>query len=238
MKLTSISYGPTSLLLLIGLHFVNLSLKGQVPVDTSRWASQSQPHPSGGYWRLNTSASARSTQIEFFDAQGQLLYGEILPGKWLKLTTQNEQKLDQFLDELMAGRLLSDRVKIQAFPTELSVPTAPVAEKLGHSTLTGADSLVVSTAMHNTGILFIRVYNPRKKSIMIQLLDSGFKLLEDASQEYLYQKGFDISGLKQGTYEVVVRAKRQKITQRLDIKSGHLTYRLQPQWSPVSQANR
>ena len=106
------------------------------------------------YWQVSTDVSTRNTAILFMDENQQVIYKEVLPQQYVKLTSRNRRFLDRFLTRLTSNQLVSNRLKTNPIPANDQGLRLPIAEFSKEGTLdqnrtTGTTSLMTSVRVMN-----------------------------------------------------------------------------------------
>ncbi|QMW03992.1 hypothetical protein [Spirosoma foliorum] len=209
--------------------------QNDVEIDSSR-----------GYWQLTTQASTRSTMVQFFGPDHHLLYEEIMPEKWVKLSRRNQKQFDQLLAKLVANQLLTDRIKTEALPPTPTEPEQPrVSVKASTSSYANStvNSYLVHAYINQTGKLYLIVDNPDRYRYMVKVIDQGGQsLYEEFTNHDRYRRRLDLSSLPNDAYQVVVQIDNKPFVYKLKRQTNRMAYSLQspsalkPQ--PVVEPNR
>lgn len=159
-----------------------------------------------GYWQLKTQATTRSTVIQFFGPSSNLLYEEILPEKWVRLTPKNEKQVDRLLEQLLANQLLSSRIATEDLPptpmvaknSRKAVPTVQLPDSAVHPYL-------VHAYVNPTGKLYLIVDNPTRLRYSVKVVDQRDRsLYEEFTNHDQYRRKLDLSALPHDLYQLVV----------------------------------
>lgn len=229
------SFGWLSVLLLLlyahtSLAQFNLATQQRVTdVDSAR-----------GYWQLKTQAATRSTLIQFFGPNQQLLYEEIIAGKWVKLSRKNQKQFDQLLDQLLANQLLTNRIDTETLPP---TPADPIPSRLSVGSSPSQDSpsttasYLVHAYVNSTGKLYLIVDNPDRLRYSVKVIDrGGSALYEEFTNRDQYRRRLDISALPHDAYQVVVQIDNKPFIYKVKRQENKMAYTIQPQSPLNSQA--
>ena len=170
--------------------------------------------PSKGYWQLFTDAATRTTRVKFFDANKHLLYEEVIPNKYIKLTNRNINKLNQTFDLVTRNDLVSTKVKANPlltfrsnrlttrygsshhYPCQVSSSSLPEPV---------SDIKLNTFSVSNTSKFYLAFQNPGRKRIKIYLLNKAKQILYSESVNTAnYKRQFNLVGLHTGKYTLVV----------------------------------
>ncbi|GAA4405202.1 hypothetical protein GCM10023187_23390 [Nibrella viscosa] len=170
-----------------------------------------------GYWKLFTDNQSRSTHVRFFDAQNQLVYEEVLAGKYIKLTDQNVDRLNQLLDQVMESRLIAASLK--ATPLEETIihnqpvvwsgpslkPEATAAVKLNNPLNYNIRLNSHLTEYQNKQMLRVQVENPERYRLAVSVRDKNGQAVywEPVTQSNCLVK-LNLSELKHDSYTLEV----------------------------------
>ncbi|GAB3951146.1 hypothetical protein GCM10028805_30680 [Spirosoma harenae] len=184
-----------------------------------------------GYWRLNTQATTRSTIVQFFGTNRQLLYEEILPEKWVKLTRKNQRQFDQLLDHLVANQLLTARIETEPLPPTSAEPVLATSPRLNtaENSASAISSYRVHAYINPNGKLYVIVNNPDRLRYAIKVVDQhNQSLYEEFTNLERYRRKLDVSSLTQHSYQVVVRIDNKPYTYKVKMQDTKVAYSLQP----------
>jgi hypothetical protein len=202
---------------------------GYAQVDWAVRESNTEADSARGYWRLKTLATTRSTMIQFFGPGDQLLYEEIMPEKWVKLTRKNQQQFDQLLAQLLNNQLLTSRIKTESLPP---TPDEPAANRVavraaGSSSTSGAYN--VHMYVNQAGKLYVIVDNPDRLRYKISLVDQHNRLLyEEFTNHDQYRRRLDVSALPLTAYQAVVLIDGKPFTYRVKSQRNRIVFGSQP----------
>ncbi|GAB4050317.1 hypothetical protein GCM10028810_44270 [Spirosoma litoris] len=201
-------------------QFEPAAQQNEVEIDSSR-----------GYWQLTTQASTRSTIVQFFGPDRHLLYEEIMPEKWVKLSRKNQKQFDQLLAKLVANQLLTDRIKTEALPPTPAEPKMPnVSVKTNASSYANStvNSYLVHAYINQTGKLYLIVDNPDRYRYMVKVIDQGGQsLYEEFTNHDRYRRRLDLSSLPNDAYQVVVQINNKPFVYKLKRHANRMAYSLQ-----------
>ena len=187
---------------------------------------------SHGYWRLNTQAVTRSTVIQFFGTSKQLLYEEILPGKWVKLSRKNQKQFDRLLEQLLANQLLTSRIKTELLPptpAETVLPNGSAPSETDSNASPTKTASVVHAYVSQAGKLYLIVNNPDRLRYKIQLIDQlNRTLYEEFNNHPQYRRKLDLSALAYDAYQVIVQIDNKPVIYKIRRQDTQSAYRIQP----------
>ncbi|MVM29094.1 hypothetical protein GO755_03550 [Spirosoma sp. HMF4905] len=213
---------------------------GQAQFDPTTQQSAAEIDSSRGYWRLKTQAATRSTLIQFFGPAKELLYEEIIPGKWVKLSRKNQKQFDQLLDQLLAKQLLTNRIETETLPPTPVEPTPPrlsVRSNSSHESPSATASYLVHAYVNSTGKLYLIVDNPERLRYSVKVVDQiGNALYEEFTNRDQYRRRLDISALPHDAYQVVVQIDNKPFTYKVKRQENKMAYTIQPLSIPNPQA--
>ncbi|GAA4465277.1 hypothetical protein GCM10023189_45610 [Nibrella saemangeumensis] len=138
-----------------------------------------------GHWKLFTDNQNRNTVIKFFNVENQLVYEEVMAGKYIKLTDQNVQLINEIFDRVMANKLIAGTVKSApleevAISNRTAVWTGPalkpesVAEVAVHNQLNYNIRLNSHvTEYESRRLLRVQVENPEQYRLIVKLQDKN-----------------------------------------------------------------
>lgn len=220
-------FGPVAAVFLL-LH----AHPGQAQFDRTPGSNQVRTDSSQGYWRLKTHAATRSTGVQFFSPYGQLLYEEIIPGKWVKLSRKNQKQVDQLLAQLVAGQLLTSRIKTETLPATPFEPDRPEvsfpSDSPDRSSTTKA-TYQIQAYINPEGKLYVVVNNPNRLRYAIRVVDQRDRsLYEEFTNLNRYRRRLDVSSLPVEAYQLVVHIDNKPFTYRINKQRSGVTYTLLP----------
>lgn len=161
-----------------------------------------------GYWQLKTQATTRSTVVQFFGPSSKLLYEEILPEKWIRLTPKNEKQFDRLLKQLLANQLLGSRITIEDLPptpTLVKSLQKAVGPKAAEPADSAAQPYLVHAYVNPTGRLYMIVDNPTRLRYSVKVVDQRDRsLYEEFTNHDQYRRKLDLSALPHDLCRVVV----------------------------------
>ncbi len=221
-------------LLLLTLALTSLSQPGlaQKTEHPILRTTQAETDSTQGYWELKTLVDTRMTVIQFFAPNRQLIYQESLPEKWVKPTPHNRRQFDRLLQELMAQRLVTTRIKTQMLPMLLPEPRLPLPEPGAdreHNVPVEETPYTIHAFVNELGILRLLVDSPLRERYKIELTDEHGNLhYQEFNNLAHYRRRFDVSALGSGSYSLVVRIDGQDV--RYALNNGRVTrrYQLEP----------
>jgi len=182
--------------------------------------SQRSSDSSTGYWQLKTQVATRTTVIQFFGPNQQLLYEEIMPERWVKLSRRNHQEFDLLLAKLMANSVLARRIKTNVLPRLPPESNGPLPEQPKTDTLGNQPRGVVYAFINQYGKMRVLVDNPGNKAYSIELFNrQGKPLYREFTALKQYRRWLDLSELEDGPHKLIVKLEGQptlyKVSTRL-----------------------
>lgn len=184
-----------------------------------------------GSWRLFTDYTSRSTIVKFYNASHQVIYEEIIPGKYIKLNKKNVRQLNQTLTLLSGNQLIASTVKsidllAEQRPSLVDIPTALLRDELKtNRALNSASGFRINAdLLINAGKVNIIFENLRKNTIKIQLLDeTGRTVYRDQTTLAGYSRTLNLRGMEPGKYRLHIKGEgidfKRKIV--LSYKNNH-----------------
>ena len=243
---TLTSFLPTGfvrprLVWLSGIVLLLLAHAMQAQPDSFMPSGRTRTDSSRGYWRLQTQAATRSTRVQFYGQNHQLLYEEILSEKWVHLSRKNQKQFDRLLAQLVANQLLASRIRTESMPLTPDVPTPP--RRLARlSTDPGyvptPASYVVHASMSQAGKLYLIVDNPGRLRYTVSVIDQrGRSIYKEFTNHDRYRRRLDVSAVPDAAYQLVVLIDDKPFVYNVSRRSHDLTYGLQPQPTRSQQAS-
>lgn len=223
---SSLSFWLPVLMLLLqaqtGLaQFEQTAQQNTVEADSSR-----------GYWRLKTQAATRSTLIQFFGGNHQLLYEEILPEKWVKLSRKNQKQFDELLAQLLDNQLVTSRIKTEILPptpVETVPPSVPVKSTPAPYSASTTAAYQVHAYVNSSGKLYLIVNNPDRLRYKISVVGQGNRsLYEEFTNHNQYRRKLDLSALLQDSYQVLVQIDDKPFIYKIRRQDSRYAYSIQP----------
>ncbi|MDQ4140894.1 MAG: hypothetical protein M3142_10250 [Bacteroidota bacterium] len=183
--------------------------------------------PNSGYWKLYTEPTSRTTNIKFFDASDRLLYEEVIPDKYIKLTDRNINRINQVFDQITGNQMVLTKVKTNPLPAtpihnnikRKSVAKAPSEQVLNKS---GSKIQINSVKISNSTKFYLAFENPDRERIDIYLKDdAGQVLYSEHVNCASYLRKFNTVGLHKGKYFLVVTTvnRKYKFTKLIEVGS-------------------
>ena len=208
-----------------------LAHPGQAQVDKSVGISE-ETESSRGYWRLKTQAATRSTGVQFFGPNGQLLYEEIIPGKWIKLSRKNQKQVDRLLAQLVANQLVTSRIRTELLPATPVEPLIPNGAARSNSTPNsspGSAAYLVHAYVNQSGKLYVVVNNPDRLRYKILVADQRNRsLYEEFTNHDQYRRRLDLSALPQDAFQVIVEIDHRSFLYTVKRQEARFAFTLQP----------
>jgi hypothetical protein len=182
-----------------------------------------------GYWKVTTDPQTRSTEVTFFNQQGELLYREILKNKYLKLNSKNTHILNKQLTCLTENSLVAAEIKSSELEASTKYFSKEIIEsnRMGIAITHHASGYLSSklrysiyTVQRTTALVLI-MDNPAQERLVIRIKDHSGRTLY-IEQTYLgqYRREIQLNKMQAGTYFLVVTAKKHKIRHKLTITSN------------------
>ncbi|MDJ1503775.1 hypothetical protein [Xanthocytophaga agilis] len=190
---------------------------------------------SGAHWEVRTDAQTLTTTIKFFDEDDNLIYREILKGRYIKLNTRNTRLLDSTLHKLIRNKLLGEQLHGYILSDQLTSARHKPSERLKTLSQQKTDTLQgsqqIECLLASNKKLYIQIRNPASKRIYMRLMnDKEEYFFEKSLFDTTYNQKLDISALPAGEYSLLIHAKQKSIVYQLSIRSiSHQTmdYQLQ-----------
>jgi hypothetical protein len=183
---------------------------------------------TGAYWKLRTDYKTRTTHIQFFNAERQVIYEEKLSGRYVKLTRRNVRLFDELLDRLANRRLLDYQIESHDL---LASNSAQFTRSAGHSTPTTtvleASSLPkedltfsANSVITDLGKLVLYCTNPEHIPIYITLTDDAQEMeyYREHNKSLEYTRYFDVNQLPVGNYRLQIKHPDQMTVFQLTVK--------------------
>jgi len=222
------------LLLVLGLGSLQQPSFAQNKDHPIHRSTRAETDSSHGYWRLKTLVKTRTTVVQFFAPNEQLIYQESLPEKWVKPTRRNRRQFDQLLKDLLANELVTTRIKTETLPTFVPERNLPVprlkltADEKQYDSPTEMP-YTVHALVNQQGRLRLLVDSPLRQRYKIELADERGNL---RYQEYnniaQYRRWLDISALGMGLHILTVRIDGREIQYELNNRQVERIYQLAP----------
>jgi hypothetical protein len=209
-----------------------LAQTGQAQVDHTTPEIAAGTDPDRGYWRLKTQAATRSTLVQFFGLNKQLLYEEILPEKWVKLSRKNQKQFDQLLAQLLANQLLADRIKTEPMPPTPVEPVPPqvtLRSNTSHYYSSTMAAYRVHAYVNPTGKLYLIVDNPDRLRYKILVSDQNNReVYEEFTNHNKYMRKLDLSALPYDSYQLLVQIDNKPFIYKISRQDTRFAYSIQP----------
>lgn len=175
-----------------------------------------------GQWKLFTDFSTRSTTIRFFNKENQVIYEEMISGKYIKLTKRNVKILDRALARLMDNQLLSSEIKstdllaTKGVKFNKNVLRDELKTDANINSPERAGLLVKAFQPFNTSKIKLIFENPHEERIWIILKDDKNNVIyKERSFINIYKRTFDFSQMKNGRYQLIVLGPRLTYTYQI-----------------------
>lgn len=184
-----------------------------------------------GYWQVKTNPTTKSTEVTFYDKQGEVLYREELKGKYLKLNRRNTDILNNSLYRLTANTLVASEVKsAELFANRAPMNELVMSSDLGRAIKANASGSLSSRLRYNmfivpkTTTLVVIIDNAASEPLRLRIKDEkGRSLFSEITSFARYQKELHLRRLEAGKYTLLISAhnQKQKLTQPFEIvKNG------------------
>lgn len=169
--------------------------------------------PAKPYWRLNTGAGARNTQVRFFDASDRLLYEETLVHQYVRLTPRNLARLNNILDRLVNCSLVVNTLKTKTIDERPSGNELSVRAE--HARLTAAPTETnpkgypieaYSIYQIPQDRLVILLTNPDRYPMKIVIWQEGHtkEAYFEIDNGTHYQRKLNLNKLSTGNYKLII----------------------------------
>ncbi|QIP16254.1 hypothetical protein G8759_28250 [Spirosoma aureum] len=205
---------------------------GHAQVDQTTPEIAAGTDPDRGYWRLKTQAATRSTLVQFFGTNKQLLYEEILPEKWVKLSRKNQKQFDQLLAQLLANQLLADRIKTEPMPPTPVEPVPPRVTARSNRSQYYSSTMAayrVHAYVNSTGKLYLIVDNPDRLRYKILVADQNNReVYEEFTNHNKYMRKLDLSALPYDSYQLIVQIDNKPFIYKISRQDTRFVYNIQP----------
>ncbi|GAA4413842.1 hypothetical protein GCM10023187_42600 [Nibrella viscosa] len=191
--------------------------------------------PNRGYWKLYTDHATRNTIIRLYNSGNELVYEEIMPGQYIKLTERTVSRINETLELVAANKLILSKVKVYDLTDGYQAPE-PVTEKPEGSPTTASATVHTDYAMvqvnanilKKTNSLLVQCDNPEKRRLKISLRNSnGQVVFTHSMNSEKYAQQFDLTGLQPGTYRLSVDSPYRHYpflyTRQVTVDKGTLT---------------
>lgn len=213
-----------------GILLVVLTFLGNWPkmLAQSKDYYQSSLASDKGHWKLTTNYATRSTEIRFYDHENRVIYEEILPGQYVKLTDRNVETINQTFTRLVENRLLLDNIKPMTLPEENSSPAyqANATPRERPEEKTSAVNLDKRMRMSFYKLVDQRTFrllfrNPSEGNVRIQIrMEAGDLVYKEVvKRARVYNRLFDLSRLEDGVYTFEITSGKEKYIRRIRLNS-------------------
>jgi hypothetical protein len=167
-------------------------------------AAQAQYLRQEPHWQVYTDPATFTTSVYFYDADQRLIYQEVLPGKYLKLT-KNTRKLNGILSQKTSHNLIASAIPLTGIdkknirtpqpeiPLPVADPYAPPRSWICQALVTRQHGLMIWIDNPQQMKLSIAVYNARGVCFYTR------KIWVASNRLY-----FDFRDLPKGTYPLAV----------------------------------
>ncbi len=225
-----------ALWLLLALGFGSLHQPGfaQNKDHSILQSTRAETDSSHGYWRLKTLVKTRTTVVQFFAPNEQLIYQESLPEKWVKPTRRNRRQFDRLLKDLLAHQLVTTRIKTKTLPTFLPEGNLPVPRLKLTADEKQFDSpaetpYTVRTLITQDGRMRLMVNNPLRQRYKIELADERGNLhYQEFTNIGQYRRWLDVSALGTKPLTLAVYIDGRTISYELNSRDTKRLYHLEP----------
>lgn len=187
--------------------------------------------PSKGHWLLLTDAATRTTTIKFFDGQNNLLYEEAIPGKYIKLTNRNINRINQTFDLVTRNDLILSKVKANLLISLASNPSSQIRNtKYASQANAGANIKLNTFKIPNTAKFHLAFHNPDRERIKIYVINNTKQVIYDENlNSAAYNRRYDFTGLHPGKYTLVLTTVNRKFRYTEEIIMGPTNQSWQPE---------
>jgi hypothetical protein len=182
---------------------------------------------SGAHWRILTNAATRTTQVQFFGPDQQLLYEEALPEKWIKQSKKTQKQLDKLLSQILANQLLIARLKTESLPPKLPDPAPSNLNALPDSS-SNSESYSVHASINADAKLYIVVDNPSQFRYKIEVVDHKERsVYQEFTSHDHYRRRLDVSALPGDLLRVIVVIDKQRFVYNIKKQDTKSAYSIQ-----------
>jgi hypothetical protein len=175
------------------------------------------------YWQLKTNPTTRSTEVTFYNQEGELLYKESLKGKYIKLNKRNISVLNDNLARLTNHTLLATQVKsVDLFASNQAVLITSNltgrAVKANVVSYLSADIRYELHVLRAKASFVLTLSNPTREPLTIRIKNAkGQILFSERTFLATYENLLHLHSLEEGKYTVTVSGYKKKLTQKVEL---------------------
>jgi hypothetical protein len=168
-----------------------------------------EPDSSSSYWRILTDAESRTSRVQFFKNDSELLYQEELPEKWIKQNRKNRRNLDKLLSDVLANQLIIKTLKTETLPY---VPRRSSSVTSGLQPGDSSNSqYAIKSYINPEGKLYVIVDNPEQMRYKIEIIDGRAKnIYQEFSNIDHYRRRLDISPVSDKNLQLIVSIDKKR----------------------------
>jgi hypothetical protein len=177
--------------------------------------------------------------VKFYDANKHLVYEEVIPGKFIKLTGSNINRIHRAFDQVMDRKLVMARVKFSplASPDFRRLESRNSLKRRSHAeqsaiypkeSASGIQAHVYKTG--DTGKFNLTILNPGHERMSVYLFNKvNQHIYSEKVNEASYRRDFNFEGMPEETYKLVVITADKKFhyTKQIDMKPFTQTLEVQ-----------
>jgi hypothetical protein len=189
--------------------------------------SRSSRETGNGHWKLFTDADSRSTTITFYDPQERPVYEEVLPGRYVKLTSRNVAILDKACQQICRQTLLLSKVAsadLQEAIWNKRAGASTQQVRTGEADLkeeSGSAVKVNFFPLRTSGKFQLLFENPARKRLIVKLENEDGRVIHSESViRSGYMRNFDLSGSYSGKYILSVTSPDRTVRYQANILLG------------------
>ncbi|GAA4467525.1 hypothetical protein GCM10023189_51380 [Nibrella saemangeumensis] len=170
--------------------------------------------PDRGYWKLHTDHATRNTIVRLYNSGHKLVYEEIMPGQYIKLTDRTVSRISETLELVASNKLILSKVKAYDLTAnsqapEPVMPEPPTEPAISPVEVNNEYALVrvEAHAVKNPTRLLVHLNNPTKRRLKVSLQDkNGQSFFTESITAEKYARKIDIGGLIHGEYTLIVNS--------------------------------
>ena len=191
-------------------------------------------HNRKASWYVSTDAQTYHTSVIFLDSNQRILYEEVLPRRYVKLTDHNRRVLDLTLDKLTRRQLVGDKLKTLPIRYESRVQSLPLPELMTDLLPENAQTLPLKGALTKVMVtenkmLYVWCKTLKPGNVNFMLRDYGGNILK-----YSHVKNrelidyFTLAHLQPGNYEAILYGNAWKNHYQIQVDQAHQQIRVVP----------
>lgn len=186
--------------------------------------------PTKGHWQLFTDATTLTTSIKFFDGQNHLLYEEVMPRKYIKLTKRNINQINLAFDLVTQNNLIRSKVKANPLLSIVSRPPSNFNQTKDARDYAGGNIKLNTYKITNTAKFYLAFQNPDRNRLKIYIMNEAKQIIYDERTNITnYKRRYNFSGLHAGMYTLVLTTDNRKFRYTEQILIGPTNKTWQPE---------